>query len=57
MSSGAIETQRLSSAEEVAGEAGEAEQALDDAGLRPTEEIVLIQSENRRPPTIRRSRP
>ena len=40
-----IETQRLTSAEQVAGEAGQAEKALDAAGLSPTEEIVLIESD------------
>ena len=46
MTSGIARRSRLSTAaEQIAGEAGEAEQALDDAGLRPTEELVLIQSE------------
>jgi uncharacterized membrane protein YdfJ with MMPL/SSD domain len=39
-----IETNKLTTAEQVAGEAGEAERALDDAGLKPTEEIILIES-------------
>ena len=39
-----IETQRLTAAEQVAGEAGDAEKALDASGLNPTEEIVLIES-------------
>ncbi len=45
MNAKVIETQRLTSAEQVAGEAGEAERALDASGLSPTEEIVLIESE------------
>ena len=40
-----IETQRLREAEQVAGEAGQAERALDDAGLNPTEEVALIKSQ------------
>ena len=39
-----IETQRLTTSEQVAGEAGQAERTLDDAGLNPTEEIVLIEN-------------
>ena len=39
-----IETNRLTAAEEVAGEAGEAERTLDAAGLSPTAEIALLQS-------------
>ena len=51
-----IETQRLTAAEQVAGEAGDAEKALDASGLNPTEEIVLIESQEL---TVddRRSRP
>ena len=44
MGGGMIKTQHLTSAEEIAGNAGEAEQMLEDSGLSPTEEIVLIQS-------------
>jgi len=39
-----VETQRLTSVEQISGEAGEAEKILDDAGLRPTSELVLVQS-------------
>ena len=46
MNARVIETQRLTAAEQVAGEAGEAEGALKDAGLKPTEEIVLIENES-----------
>jgi uncharacterized membrane protein YdfJ with MMPL/SSD domain len=45
MGAQAIGTQRLTSAEEVSGEAGEAEQILEDAGLSPTSEVVMIQSD------------
>ena len=44
LSSGTIAVERLTSAEEVAGEAGDAEQALHDSGLQPNEELVLIES-------------
>ena len=44
MSSGVLETQQLTTAESVAGEAGQAEEMLDDAGLKPTEELIFIQS-------------
>ena len=37
---------RSPSVDQIAGKAGEAERILDDADLRPTEEIVLIQSES-----------
>ena len=46
MGSGTLKKQTLSSVDQIAGKAGEAERILDEAGLRPTEEIVLIQSEN-----------
>ena len=45
MAGGFVEKQTLTTAEQIAGNAGQAEQTLEDAGLRPTEEIVLIQSE------------
>ncbi len=45
MASGTFEKQTLSSVDQIAGNAGEAERILDDADMRPTEEIVLIQSE------------
>jgi RND superfamily putative drug exporter len=44
MASGTLKKETLSSVDQIAGNAGEAERMLDDAGLRPTEEIVLIQS-------------
>ena len=44
MASGALKKETLSSVDQIAGKAGEAERILDDAGLRPTEEIVLIES-------------
>ena len=46
MSSGVLKTERLTPAEETAGNAGDAEQILDDAGLRPTEELILIESKD-----------
>jgi uncharacterized membrane protein YdfJ with MMPL/SSD domain len=46
MASGTIEKKTLSSVDQIAGNAGEAERILDDADLRPTEEIVLIQSKS-----------
>jgi uncharacterized membrane protein YdfJ with MMPL/SSD domain len=46
MASGTIKKETLSSVDQIAGNAGEAERILDDAGMRPTEEIVLIQSES-----------
>jgi uncharacterized membrane protein YdfJ with MMPL/SSD domain len=46
MSSKVIETETLTTAESTAGNAGDAEQILDDAGLRPTEELILIQSQD-----------
>ncbi|HYH62734.1 MAG TPA: MMPL family transporter [Solirubrobacterales bacterium] len=46
LSNGVIETERLTTAESVAGEAGDAEEMLTDAGLRPTSEVAFIQSEN-----------
>jgi len=39
-----VSQQTLTQAELTSGEAGRAEQALDDAGLRPTSEVVLVQS-------------
>ncbi len=45
MAGGFVEKQTLSQAEQIAGNAGKAEQMLEDSGLRPTSEIVLIQSE------------
>ncbi len=44
MASGTLKKETLSSVDQIAGNAGEAERILDDAGMRPTEEIVLIQS-------------
>ncbi|HEV7615060.1 MAG TPA: MMPL family transporter [Solirubrobacterales bacterium] len=46
MASGTLKKQTLSSVDQIAGNAGQAERILDDANMRPTEEIVLIQSEN-----------
>ena len=46
MSNGVIETERLTTAESVAGEAGDAEEMLTDAGLRPTSEVAFIQSKD-----------
>jgi uncharacterized membrane protein YdfJ with MMPL/SSD domain len=46
MGSGTLEKQTLSSVDQISGQAGEAERILDEAQLRPTEEIVLIQNEN-----------
>jgi uncharacterized membrane protein YdfJ with MMPL/SSD domain len=39
-----VTQKELTDAELTSGEAGRAEQALDDAGLRPTSEVVLVQS-------------
>ena len=39
-----VTQQKLTLAEGTAGEAGRAERALDDAGLRPTSEVVMVQS-------------
>jgi len=46
MNAQVVETQRLTSAESVAGEAGEAEELLTDAGLKPTSESAFIQSKD-----------
>jgi uncharacterized membrane protein YdfJ with MMPL/SSD domain len=46
MASGTLKKETLSSTDQIAGQAGEAERILEDAHLRPTEEIVLIQSES-----------
>ena len=46
LSNGVIETERLTTAESVAGEAGDAEELLTDAGLRPTSEVAFIQSKD-----------
>ena len=46
MASGTIKKETLSSVDQIAGNAGEAERILDEADLRPTEEIVLIQSKS-----------
>ena len=46
LSNGVIETERLTTAESVAGEAGDAEEMLTDAGLRPTSEVAFIQSKD-----------
>ena len=46
MSSEALPTNQLTSAEQVAGEAGQAERALERADLRPTEEVMLIESDD-----------
>ena len=45
MASGVVEKQQLSSVDQIGGKAGEAERILDQAGMRPTEEIVLIQNQ------------
>ncbi|HEU4461539.1 MAG TPA: MMPL family transporter [Solirubrobacterales bacterium] len=42
---GAIGTKQLTGAEAGAGESGRAEQALEDAGLTPTDEMVMVQSD------------
>jgi RND superfamily putative drug exporter len=44
MASGSLKKETLSSVDQISGQAGEAERILDDAHLRPTEEIVLIQN-------------
>jgi RND superfamily putative drug exporter len=41
-----LERQNIESADTFSGESKQAERALTDAGLRPTEEIVLIQNED-----------
>ena len=41
-----LERQKISTADSFSGESRQAERALTDAGLRPTEEVVLIQSED-----------
>ena len=46
MNAGVFETQQLTTAESVAGEAGDAEELLTDAGLRPTSEVAFIQSKD-----------
>jgi RND superfamily putative drug exporter len=46
MNAGVFETQRLTNAESTSGEAGQAEELLTDAGLRPTNESVFIQSKD-----------
>ena len=46
MASGSLKKQTLSSVDQISGQAGEAERILDDAHLRPTEEIVLIQNKD-----------
>jgi len=46
MGSGTLEKKTLSSVDQISGQAGEAERILDEAQLRPTEEIVLIQNDN-----------
>src|SRR4249919_784166 len=46
MANGVLKKETLSSVDQIAGNAGEAERILDQAGMRPTEEIVLIQSES-----------
>ena len=44
MASGSLKKETLSSVDQISGQAGEAERILEDAHLRPTEEIVLIQN-------------
>ena len=46
MANGVLKKETLSSVDQIAGNAGEAERILDEAEMRPTEEIVLIQSES-----------
>jgi uncharacterized membrane protein YdfJ with MMPL/SSD domain len=46
MGAGVLKKETLSSVDQIAGNAGEAERILDQAGMRPTEEIVLIQSQS-----------
>ncbi|HVQ59670.1 MAG TPA: MMPL family transporter [Solirubrobacterales bacterium] len=46
MANGVLKKETLSSVDQIAGNAGEAERILDDAGMRPTEEIVLIESKS-----------
>jgi RND superfamily putative drug exporter len=46
MGSGTLEKKTLASVDQISGQSGEAERILDEAGLRPTEEIVLIQNNN-----------
>jgi RND superfamily putative drug exporter len=46
MNAQVIETQRLTNAESVSGEAGQAEELLTEAGLRPTSEVAFVQSKN-----------
>src|ERR671918_347421 len=41
----AVTQEKLTNAQSTAGEAGRAERALDEAGLRPNSEVVLVQSE------------
>ena len=46
MASGTLKKETLSTTDQIAGNAGQAERILDEADLRPTEEIVLIQNDN-----------
>ena len=46
MNAQVIETQRLTTAESIAGEAGDAEELLTDAGLRPTSEVAFVQNKS-----------
>jgi uncharacterized membrane protein YdfJ with MMPL/SSD domain len=46
LGSGLIERQDISTVDTFSGESQQAERALTDAGLRPTEEVLLIQSDS-----------
>ena len=55
MASGTIEKQTLSSVDQVAGNAGEAERILDDAGMRPDRGDRPDSEQDARPSMTRRS--
>src|SRR5215218_1193862 len=44
--SGSVERQQIETVDSFSGESHQAERALTDAGMRPNEEIALIQSES-----------
>ena len=46
LGAGAVERQQIETVDTFSGESQQAERALTDAGLRPNEEIALIQSES-----------
>ncbi len=46
LGSGLVERENISTVDTFSGESQQAERALTDAGLRPTEEVLLIQSDS-----------